>query len=343
MASHEIKIKELSTVKLNVQCSAILQNELPPKEKDPRSFILPCIIGSTIVSDALADLGTSISIMPFSLFKWLGLGNPKPINMVIEMADRSMQSPKEIIENVLVKINKFIFPVDFIILDIIKDDKVLIILGRPMLATAHARIDVFDEEFGSFLKDNDLLLDLESQDIMSLSPLGSAILNNDSSGMFCNPNSNSSISVDDFIEMDDVWDNLDFRDLTNEANKFPFKHEFLSSNNMVGFAINLHVFIGDHQFLIDFIILENIKEFVEKGLTKVLFGQPFKEHVGIADDRVNRVIWFKIRDDQTIFNMPRTENRFGFYQGCLELGEECKHDQEVIDWIKGHATFQQLG
>nr|GEZ51974.1 putative reverse transcriptase domain-containing protein [Tanacetum cinerariifolium] len=58
------------------------------------------------------------------------------------MTDKSMQSLKRIIVNVLVKIDKFIFPVDFIILDIIKDDKVPIILGRPMLATAHARIDV---------------------------------------------------------------------------------------------------------------------------------------------------------------------------------------------------------
>ncbi|GKE95137.1 hypothetical protein Tco_1579992 [Tanacetum coccineum] len=107
---------------------------------------MPCTIGTTTVSNALSDLGASISIMPFSLFKRLGLENPKPISMVIEMADRSMQSPKGIAENVLVKINKFIFPVDFIILDIIEDDKVPIILGRPTLATAHARIDVFGKK-----------------------------------------------------------------------------------------------------------------------------------------------------------------------------------------------------
>nr|GEY76242.1 putative reverse transcriptase domain-containing protein [Tanacetum cinerariifolium] len=100
------------------------------------------------------------------------------------MADRSMQSWKGIIENVLLKINKFIFHVDFIILDTIEDDKVLIILGSPMLATAHAMIDVFDKK-----------ISLE---------VGSARLNDDSSGMFCNPNSNSSISLDDFVKMDDV-------------------------------------------------------------------------------------------------------------------------------------------
>ncbi|GKF62250.1 retrovirus-related pol polyprotein from transposon TNT 1-94, partial [Tanacetum coccineum] len=133
-------------VKLNARCSDVLQNELSPKEKDPGSFILPCAIGRTTLSNALADLGASISIMPFSLFKRLGLGNPKPINMVIEMVDRSMQSPKGIVENVLVKINKFIFLVDFIILDIIEDDKVPIMLGRPMLGIAHARIDVFGKK-----------------------------------------------------------------------------------------------------------------------------------------------------------------------------------------------------
>ncbi|GKE36086.1 reverse transcriptase domain-containing protein [Tanacetum coccineum] len=93
--------------------------------------------------NAFADLGASISVMLFSMFKRLGLGNPRPVNMVIEMADRSMQSPKGIVENVQVKIHKFIFPVDFVILDIIKDNKVPIILGRPMLATTHARIDIF--------------------------------------------------------------------------------------------------------------------------------------------------------------------------------------------------------
>nr|GEW43223.1 hypothetical protein [Tanacetum cinerariifolium] len=91
------------------------KNELPPKEKDPRSFILPFTIGNTTVNNALADLGASIIVMPYFMFKHLGLGTHTPINMVIEMADRFMQSPKGIVENVL----------------------------RPMLATTHARIDVF--------------------------------------------------------------------------------------------------------------------------------------------------------------------------------------------------------
>nr|GEV36844.1 hypothetical protein [Tanacetum cinerariifolium] len=118
-------------------------NELPPKEKDPRSFIFPCVISNMTVSNALADLGASINVIPFYLFKCLGMGNPRPIRMLIEMADKSMQSPKGIIENVLTKIDRFIFLVDFVILDIVEDDKVSIIIGRPILATAHARIVAF--------------------------------------------------------------------------------------------------------------------------------------------------------------------------------------------------------
>ncbi|GJW54847.1 homeodomain-like protein [Tanacetum coccineum] len=256
LVSHEIEIEEVSMVKLNARCSAVLQNELPPKEKDPGSFILPCAIGTTTLSNALADQGASISIMPFSLFKQLELGNPKPINMVIEMADRSMRSSMGIVTNLLVKINKFIFPVDFIILDIIEDNKVPIILGRLVLATAHTRIDVFgkkislkvgteqitfninkkeslavilpvcvinslseinelyepkdleelllsNDDLDTFPNDNDFLPNLESNDNMFLSPTGSARFNDNSSEMLCNPNSNLSISMDDFVEMDD--------------------------------------------------------------------------------------------------------------------------------------------
>nr|GEX32112.1 hypothetical protein [Tanacetum cinerariifolium] len=115
-------------VKLNAQGLDVLQNELPPKEKDTRRFILSCIIGNTMVRNARWDLEASISVMPFLMFKRL---------------DRSMQSPKGIVENVLVKINKFIFLIEFVILDIVEDNKVPIFLRRPMLATAHARIDVF--------------------------------------------------------------------------------------------------------------------------------------------------------------------------------------------------------
>ncbi|GKD06590.1 homeodomain-like protein [Tanacetum coccineum] len=146
--THNKPIQELQKVvsheinELPAHYSATLQNKLPPKETDPGSFILPCTIRNHSTSYALADLGASISVMPYSLFKRLGLGSLKLIKMTIEMTDRSMQSPKWIKENVLVKISKFVFPIDFIILDIMEDENISIILGRPMLATTHTKIDV---------------------------------------------------------------------------------------------------------------------------------------------------------------------------------------------------------
>ncbi|GJV21943.1 putative reverse transcriptase domain-containing protein [Tanacetum coccineum] len=111
----------------------------------------------TMVSNAFVDLGASISVMPFSMFKRFGLGNRRPVNMVSEMEDRSMQSPKGIIENVLVKIHKFIFLIDFVILDIIEYEKVPIILGRPMLATAHARMDFFGGKISSEVRKEQII------------------------------------------------------------------------------------------------------------------------------------------------------------------------------------------
>ncbi|GJS90473.1 hypothetical protein Tco_0773109 [Tanacetum coccineum] len=147
-------------------------------------------------------------------------------------------------------------------------------------------------------------------------------------------------------------------------------HELVYSGiNMVGLAKNLHVFIGNHQFLVDFIILENISEFVEKGLTEVLFGQPFKEQIGLVEDRGKGTLWFKNGNDKIILHMPQAEKSFrkltvkqhnsmgpllkvgdedkkkgihqpeknikGFYRGCLGLGNEYKYDQDVVDWIRG--------
>nr|GEW76523.1 hypothetical protein [Tanacetum cinerariifolium] len=94
-------------------------------------------------NNALADLGASISIMPFSMFKRLRIGKLEPINMVIEMADDTKCIPKGIVKNRLIKIDKCILPIDFIILDMIEDFRMPVILERPLLAIAHVKVDIF--------------------------------------------------------------------------------------------------------------------------------------------------------------------------------------------------------
>ncbi|GJV24474.1 ribonuclease H-like domain-containing protein [Tanacetum coccineum] len=120
---------------------------LPQKEKDPRSFTLPCFIHNVCFDKALVDLGASMSVMPFSTYSNLGLVILSHTRLTIELADRTIKQPKGIAENVLVRIGKFIFLIYFIILDIPKDEDVLLILGRPFLSTSHSKIDVYKRKF----------------------------------------------------------------------------------------------------------------------------------------------------------------------------------------------------
>ncbi|KAH9792938.1 hypothetical protein KPL71_004353 [Citrus sinensis] len=142
MLSNKRKLEEHETVMLTEDCTAILQNKLPPKLKDPGSFNIPCTIGNCYFDKALCDLGASIHLMPFSVFKKLGLGEPKATTVTLQLADRSIKYPRGIVEDVLVKVDKFIFPADFIVLDMAEDIELPLILGRPFLATGRALIDV---------------------------------------------------------------------------------------------------------------------------------------------------------------------------------------------------------
>ncbi|CAL1401853.1 unnamed protein product [Linum trigynum] len=144
LCTNKKKLGDLSTVMLSEECSAILQNKLPEKRKDPGSFTIPLTIGSMHVGKSLEDLGASINVMPYKLYKMLDLGELSPTRMSIQLADRSIVHPRGIIEDLLVGVGAFTYPVDFVILDVHEDVDVPLILGRPFLATAKALIDVHD-------------------------------------------------------------------------------------------------------------------------------------------------------------------------------------------------------
>ncbi|GKA66828.1 DNA-directed DNA polymerase [Tanacetum coccineum] len=129
--AHEVKILET------------YDHTLPQKEKDLGSFTLPCFIHNICFDKAFVNLGASITVMPFSTYSNLGLGDLAHTRLTIKLADRTIKHPRGIAENVLVRIGKFIFPVDFVILDIPEDNDVPLILKRPFLSTAHANIHVF--------------------------------------------------------------------------------------------------------------------------------------------------------------------------------------------------------
>ncbi|GJS10267.1 DNA-directed DNA polymerase [Tanacetum coccineum] len=155
------RMEETSRITLNEKCFAILLNEIPLKKKDPGSFTIPRIIGKVGINKALADLRASISLMPYSMFTRLVLGELKPTRVCIELANKLTQYPRGIAENVIVKIDKFVFPVDFVVLDMEEDHKIPIILWRPFLATAHAMIDVFNKKISFKLGNETVTFDIE--------------------------------------------------------------------------------------------------------------------------------------------------------------------------------------
>ncbi|KAK9005275.1 hypothetical protein V6N11_042718 [Hibiscus sabdariffa] len=141
MVSKRTRLSEFETIAMTEGCMAMLHNRLPPKLKDPGSFTIPCAIGNHYVGKVLCDLGASINLMPKSVFQRLGIGKAKPTTVMLQLADRSYVHPEGKIEDILVRVDKFIFPSDFIVLDCEADEHEPIILGRPFLATRRILID----------------------------------------------------------------------------------------------------------------------------------------------------------------------------------------------------------
>ncbi|GJS20369.1 reverse transcriptase domain-containing protein [Tanacetum coccineum] len=140
------KLLELAKIPLNENCSAMLLKKLPKKLGDPGKFLIPCNFPGMDVCHALADLGASINLMPLSIWKKLSLPELTPTRMTLELVDRSITYPKGLAEDVFVKVGKFHFPIDFVVVDFKADPRVPLILGRSFLRTSPALIDVYKEE-----------------------------------------------------------------------------------------------------------------------------------------------------------------------------------------------------
>ncbi|KAK8568849.1 hypothetical protein V6N13_106730 [Hibiscus sabdariffa] len=124
----------------------MMHNKVPTKRTDPGSFTITCSIGKHYIGKALCDPGASINLMSKSIFQNLGIGQAKPTTVMLQLVDRLYVQPEEKIEDILVRVNKFIFLADFLILDCEADEYVIIILGRPFLATGRVLIDFENSE-----------------------------------------------------------------------------------------------------------------------------------------------------------------------------------------------------
>nr|GFA29280.1 reverse transcriptase domain-containing protein [Tanacetum cinerariifolium] len=167
LLNNKNKLIELTKTPLNKNCLAVVLKKLPEKLGDPGRFLIPCDFSKFDNCLALADLGASINLMPLSIWKKLKLPMLNDTKMVLELADRTISKPTGVTENVFVKVGKFYFPADFVVLYFIIDPRVPLILGIPFLSTAHALIDVYEGEI--ILRHDDQSLTLKFGDKPSIS------------------------------------------------------------------------------------------------------------------------------------------------------------------------------
>nr|GEX03640.1 reverse transcriptase domain-containing protein [Tanacetum cinerariifolium] len=167
LLNNKDKLIELTKTPLNENYSALVLKKLSEKLGDPRRFLIPCDFSEFDNCLALSDLGASINLMPLFIWKKLRLPTLNDTKMVLKLADRTISKPTGVAENVFVKVGKFYFPADFIVLDFIADPRVPLILGKPFLRTAHALIDVYKREI--ILRHDEQSLTVKCGDTPSIS------------------------------------------------------------------------------------------------------------------------------------------------------------------------------
>ncbi|GJT21793.1 DNA-directed DNA polymerase [Tanacetum coccineum] len=339
-----------------------IDESIPQKEKDPGSFTLPCFINNICFDNALVDLGASVSVMPLLTYLNLGLGELAHTKLTVELADRTVKYPKGIVENVLVRIGKFSFPVDFIILDMPEDINVPLILGRPFLSTARAKIDVYKRKItlrvgeeniifksvkpASSLIKRVYMLSLRERIELDLEvkPMGETLVINRS----LDPLNGDYIELNDLNEPfelrrnqgDDLMPTIEegevieeFRtrdeDLDTGIDDYPSYCDddkkiridcahSLKFSCMIGFefthvnffpllSLNEHTYLCWNFFVMtDFVILEDMDAYRDKGMGDVIFGEPFFREVGIKAKRFEWIITLYKGDDEVTYQMVRS-------------------------------------
>ncbi|GKE99418.1 hypothetical protein Tco_0022769, partial [Tanacetum coccineum] len=226
--------------------ASLINNTIPRKEKDPGSFTLPCFINDFCFDNALVDLGASVSVMPPSTYHNLGLGELAHTRLTVELADRTVKYPKGITENVLVGISKFTFPIDFIILDMPEDIKVPLILERPFLSTARAKIDVYKRKITLRVGEEKIIF-------KSVKPASK-----------------------DFIELNDLNEPFELRryqgdDLIPTIEEGDVIEEFRTKNDDLDKGVNVYPSYCDNDKKIHMDFLEDMDAYCDNEMGNVIF------------------------------------------------------------------------
>nr|GEU60493.1 reverse transcriptase domain-containing protein [Tanacetum cinerariifolium] len=163
LVSNKSKMEKICVSFLNEECSAIVQNKLPPKLGDPGSFLIPCTLANSFEFLSLADLDASINYMPYSLYASLFVNTLKPKRMSIRLANHTYQYLMGVAENMLVQDRKFVFPVDFVILKMKED-----VIDEVTKEEFDALLNDYDQFLSTSEKINGTFLDNEFKEFMAV-------------------------------------------------------------------------------------------------------------------------------------------------------------------------------
>nr|GEY17822.1 hypothetical protein [Tanacetum cinerariifolium] len=309
--------------------TTLRNDSLPQKEKDPRSFIIPSYINNVCFEKALADLGASVSVMPLSTYLNIGLGKLAHTKLTVELADRTVKHPKGIAKNVLVRIGKFVFPVDFIILDMPEDVNVPLILERPFLCTAHIKVDVFKRKItlrvgddknifksvklaSSLIKRVYMLSLRERMDLdLEAKLMGETLILNRP----FDPLYGDYIELNDLTELQELRRNqVDGLESIVEEGRVVNEPMLDIFKNRCDFIVGLDDYPSgcdfDRRVHIDF--MEDMDPYLDEGIGDVIVRGPFYKVSCVEARRFEGIITICDRDDST---GPYSDTFYRFYYG----------------------------
>ncbi|GJW63444.1 hypothetical protein Tco_0115328 [Tanacetum coccineum] len=345
---------------------------IPQKEKDPGSFTLPSFINNVCFDNALVDLGASASVMPLSTYLNLGLGELAYIKLTVELADKTVKYPKGIAENVLVGIGKFTFPVDFIILDMPEDIKVPLILERPFLSTARAKIDAYKRKItlrveeerivftsvktASSLIKRVYMLSLKERMELDLEArlMGETLVLSRSLDPF----------LEDYIELNDLNESFKLRrnqgdDLMPTIEEGEVIEEFRTRGDELNVGIDDYPSYCNYDKKIHIDCAHNLKEVGIKtrwfeGMITIYNGDDevtyqmvrshprFEHHTNEQCNKIPPLLKVSEEDRMNGISHPYQKLK-GFYKEVLNLGPDYIRDAKMEEWLtRGHISVHDM-
>ncbi|GKA53613.1 hypothetical protein Tco_0746928 [Tanacetum coccineum] len=272
-----------------------------------------------IPENVLVGIGSNVSVMPLSTYLNLGLGELANTKLTVELADRTVKYPKGIAENVLVSIGKFVFPVEFIILDMPEDIKVPNPLEKSL-----------DPLNGDYIELNDVNEPLELRrnqcdDLMPTIKEGEVIKE------FRTRDDELDTRIDDYP----CYCDYDKKNYIDYAHNLKFHNSIMKDkmmyigNNVVGALMNVPIFVGTFSVVTDFAVLEDMDAYRDEGMGDVIIGEPFLKEIGIKARRFDGIITIYNGNNEVTYQMVRSHPRF-----IRHTNEQCNKSPPLLKVIE---------